>query len=603
MYKVKLNNDQWLYYPGDKQYVISNPVLHLQLNDAGYFDFDIPQNNPQYGRLFPRQSMITIYKDDDLIFEGEIREIEQTLYGMKHIYAIGVLAFLNDSIQPQARYQTTPLAVFDAILNQHNSQVEEKKQFTRGMVSVNDPNDYIYRYTNYEGSLNAIKNDLCDTLEGYLRIRRENGARYLDLIKLDDYGLVSTQEIRLGKNLLDYVSNTNGGSIATAVVPLGAKLDKSTVQGLDAYLTIEAVNDGKNYVVNNDAIQTFGYCKVVKKWEDVTVASNLKAKAEEWLTSQQFAEMTYEIDAVDLSAIDASIDSFDLGDKARIVCTPYGIDTVTHVQALSITLDDPSKNKITLGGSIQQSITSRMASENYLLKEEIPSESTVLELAKDNAIEILEGTEGGYISFGFNEQNQIDEIRIMDSPLEESALKKWVWNLGGLGYLHRDSTSDPWTQLGAAITMDGQIVADFITTGTMYADRIRGGTLTLGGLNNTSGVLNVRDGSDRLIGSWDNKGIYSINPVAGSLVRILNGTIYGGKNNTLTGYLDWSQNFTMDGHAVNPTKVTGDAIFLFAPGIGVATSKESNSYYKGYTGNLSLGNGQTVYVCNGLITS
>jgi hypothetical protein len=32
--------------------------------------------------------------------------------------------------------------------------------------------------------------------------------------------------------------------------------------------------------------------------------------------------MTYEIDAVDLSAIDASIDSFDLGDKVRIVCTP-----------------------------------------------------------------------------------------------------------------------------------------------------------------------------------------------------------------------------------------------------------------------------------------
>lgn len=43
------------------------------------------------------------------------------------------------------------------------------------------------------------------------------------------------------------------------------------------------------------------------------------------------------------------------------------------------------------------------------------------------------------------------------------------------------------------MTMDGKIVADFITTGTMSAERIKGGTLKLGGENDTNGSIQVVD--------------------------------------------------------------------------------------------------------------
>lgn len=66
------------------------------------------------------------------------------------------------------------------------------------------------------------------------------------------------------------------------------------------------------------------------------------------------------------------------------------------------------------------------------------------------------------------------------------------------------------------LTVDGQLIssilntvgvnADWINVGEMLANRIRGGTLTLGGDNNEDGVLRVLDANGNVIGSWDNTG-------------------------------------------------------------------------------------------------
>lgn len=56
---------------------------------------------------------------------------------------------------------------------------------------------------------------------------------------------------------------------------------------------------------------------------------------------------------------------------------------------------------------------------------------------------------------------------------------------------------------------DGKLYinATYIDTGTLVADIIKGGTLTLGGSNNTSGTLMVKDASNNTIGEWNNNGI------------------------------------------------------------------------------------------------
>lgn len=51
--------------------------------------------------------------------------------------------------------------------------------------------------------------------------------------------------------------------------------------------------------------------------------------------------------------------------------------------------------------------------------------------------------------------------------------------------------------------------ADFIVAGTMLADRIKGGTLELGGENNGDGVARVLDGDGNEIVRLDNEGVYA----------------------------------------------------------------------------------------------
>ena len=360
IYEVYVD-EKLLYYPDDKIHAIFNSEMETALNDSGTFSCDIPLTNPAYESVKNRISMVKVLKDGREVFYGEVREIEENLDRSKHIYAVGELSFLYDSIQPQSRYQNrTPQQFFTELINIHNSQVEEKKQFQVGIVTVVDPNDSIYRYTNYEDTLTAMRDKLCDRLGGYLRVRKVNGKRYLDLVPLDGYGKRCNQPIEFGYNLLEYSKTGYGSSIATAVIPLGARLEESEIDGLEAYTTINTVNDGKDYVYIPEAVEHFGWIKVVQRWDDVTEPANLKRKAEEWLRENQYESLVFELNAVDLSAMDLSIDSYEVGDYANVLAVPYGMDTWFPVQKKKTYLQDLSKNYISLGNTQIKKYTDAM---------------------------------------------------------------------------------------------------------------------------------------------------------------------------------------------------------------------------------------------------
>ena len=99
---------------------------------------------------------------------------------------------------------------------------------------------------------------------------------------------------------------------------------------------------------------------------------------------------------------------------------------------------------------------------------------TTLEKAIINATNAITGNKGGYVVMhDYSDENTPadgvpDEILIMDNPNIDVATKVWRWNKEGLGY-SSNGYDGPYA---TAITADGQIVADFITTGTLSAERI-----------------------------------------------------------------------------------------------------------------------------------
>ena len=496
IYEVYLN-DNLLYYPNDASFSVINAKLETALNEAGTFECDVPQNNMRYsdfeGTQQLRSGIISVLKDGVEIFCGEVREVTQNFDFTKHIYAVGELAYLFDSIQPQAKYQGTISDMFSALLTNHNNQVETRKQFQMGNVLVTDPNGYIYHFTNREDTLTDIREKLCNTLDGYLKIRKVSGVKYLDLIPLSAYGSYCTQEIQFGENMLDYAANYTANDIATCVIPLGTRLEDDqrttdAVEGLDEYLTIKGTttddyhaNTNDDFVYIQSAVNTFGWVRVVKNWDDVTIAENLKTKAEQWLTDAQYSKLELELSAVDLALMNSDIESFEVGDTVHAWAEPYNMDTTFPVQKKTIYLNDLSKNLIVLSNSKpNKSYTSMQSDAVNEIKNDIPQTFTLMEESRSQALSmLLSETQGGYVVYEYHydsdgKADYIEAINVCDNKTIDLSVSRWRWSYNGLGFLKRNSTSDPWptSSIPVAITNDGMINASRILTGTLDADQV-----------------------------------------------------------------------------------------------------------------------------------
>ena len=468
MYRVYCNNSP-LYDLRDEDLVLISPIVKIGENTAGSFEFSILPKHPHYEEVNELTSVITAYDGDEEIFCGRVVEITKDLYNRKKVICEGELAYFNDSIQRPARYQgLTVRGYLETLVNIHNQQVKNQgidKTFKVGAVTVQDKNDYVYKYTNWESTLEVIKTDLLKTYGGYLRIRKENGVRYLDY--LADYPNTNTQVIEFGSNLLDFTHDMVASDIVTAVIPLGARLEDVTeVEGLDAYLTIKDVNGGVDYVYSQEAVKSYGWIFKTVKWDDVHVADNLLKKGKEYLTDIQFAQITLTVSAVDLHMLHVDMERIKVLDRIRVTSTPNGLDRFFPVSEMTIYLDKPSNNKLTLGTSYSKnSLSTKTESNMTSIKDKIdslPNKSEILEEARENASQLIHSATNGHVV------TTADEQLIMDTADKKTARKLWRWNLNGLGYSKTgyNGTYD------TAITMDGQIVGERLIGGSVTADKL-----------------------------------------------------------------------------------------------------------------------------------
>nr|DAJ35057.1 MAG TPA: tail protein [Caudoviricetes sp.]DAM68553.1 MAG TPA: tail protein [Caudoviricetes sp.] len=98
----------------------------------------------------------------------------------------------------------------------------------------------------------------------------------------------------------------------------------------------------------------------------------------------------------------------------------------------------------------------------------------LLQTAIGKATGLITGQSGGYVVIHTAEKNgQPYELLILDAPSIDEAVNVWRWNVGGLGFSH-NGYNGPYE---TAITADGQIVADFITSGSLVANIIKAGVI------------------------------------------------------------------------------------------------------------------------------
>lgn len=507
---------------------VVNPKLVLEDCAAGSLTMTLPPSNIGYDTIVRMVTDITVKKNGEDYWSGRVLSENKDFWNNRVLTCEGELAFFNDSTQPPKEYiGQTIRGILEGLIAVHNAHVGKNRQFTLGAVTVHDGDTPTF-YTNHEKTMASL-NSLVETYGGHLRVRHVNGARVLDY--LGEYPDTCSQVIQFGVNLVDFTRQWDSTEFATVIVPLGAKLEDSPIEELDAYLTVEEVNGGSRYVQSDEAISSYGWIEKTVSWDEVTDASKLLSYAKEYLADLQFDNMVLELSALDMNYLSVDYEAVKLLDEIRVISRPHGLDRLFPVTKLEIPLDSPEKTQFKLGSTVKTSLTSVNNQINQeILKriEALPKAHSLLKEAKENATAIMNMATTGYITITKDDYGS-DTLYISNVRDYTKADKLWKWNMNGLGY-----SKDGGVTYGLAMTMDGAIVADYITTGTMSANRIRTGILESTNKNVVfdldEGTLVMKKGSIRL-GDYSDDGEHYQFEVDDD------GTMYAGSRATFAGTL------------------------------------------------------------------
>lgn len=199
---------------------------------------------------------------------------------------------------------------------------------------MTDNNDYIsYSNSDYSVTMDAIQNKLIKTHGGYLQVRYTENGKVLDY--LEDFPDRSLQTVEFGKNLTDVKITRDHTERVTALIPLGAKLTETDEDGneteTDTRLDITAVNDGKNYVYDEEAVEEIGWIWTTEIWEDVTLAGNLLRKA-----NARLSELVKGVTSMELTIVDESDTGADIGDICMCAAFPNRTGLTGHICVLAV---------------------------------------------------------------------------------------------------------------------------------------------------------------------------------------------------------------------------------------------------------------------------
>ncbi|MDO4285227.1 MAG: phage tail spike protein [Eubacteriales bacterium] len=516
MYAIKVLTDGAtypLFLSGVADLPLLEPVLTLEMGMQGSLTFRVPRTHPYRDKIRILSSEFYVYQNEEEIFRGRYIGREEDFYLTGAVTCEGDLAYLIDSQQPPYEHQGSIVEFLDARLSRHNSGVEARKRFKRGTVNVTDNNNYINRSnTDYSDTLTCLRDKLVSTHGGYLRTRHAGADGYLDYVY--DYGGINEQKIRFGQNMLDITRYLDSQTIITALIPRGAQVEYEDELGetQTRIVDIREVNGGSDYIYDQEAVERYGWIYGVQQWEDVTLPENLLAKAKAYLSEAVSLPATMELQAVDLAMIDVDAERLQLGYWTEVISGPHEITGHYLLTKKVMHLDNPGKDTVTLGGTVA-SFSSSAAKGKLDISRRVEQTAAAateeMNRKIENATTLITGGFGGYVVL-----DNIDpvtgkkmhpwRILIMNAPDKATAQNVIQINQNGIGF----STTGINGPYRNAWTIDGNLVADFVTTGSMLADRIRGGTLEVGGTGLAKdGVITLKSATGEILAIMDKNGL------------------------------------------------------------------------------------------------
>jgi GH25 family lysozyme M1 (1,4-beta-N-acetylmuramidase) len=329
------------------------------MNVVNSGEFSMGINSPGYNLLTLMRSLIKVFKDNALIFHGRVIKSIPTMDSsglmMQTFDVNSIEDYLHDSCQVQQKVSNCTIAqYFQAIINQHNSQVESYKKFSVGQVTVTDSSGSADRYLDYENTFDAITNRLIDVYGGYITVDYDT----MTINYLASVGSKSTTPLRIGFNMKSASKTIDPTSVVTRLIPTGAdsstdssSTDTSSLTADKQPVTAKTTLANQGYVDNQALIDEFGIITGTQNFDGVTDTATLQQKAQNWLGSQSAAKESWEISVSNLHLIDKTIDDFQVGNQYQFINDFVAPTEWLQVSELDLDLVTPTSSTIKIGST------------------------------------------------------------------------------------------------------------------------------------------------------------------------------------------------------------------------------------------------------------
>lgn len=353
--------------------------------------------------------------------------------------------------------------------------------------------------------------------------------------------------IKYGKNLTDLEQDENCSNVYTGVLPYWTGND-TTVSGS---------------VVN--APGTYDFTRILpvdftSDFEEQPSPAQLNNAATNYISDNNIGipEVNLTVSFVHLNQTEeyknlGIFERVELGDTIKVEFAAMGVSSTarcvkTVYNALLERYDNVELGEVKKG--LADTISSQTSSIIDISKNS--GVSSAVKAAIMAATEAITGQKGGsVILHDTRGGNKPNELLFLDNDDISQAQKVWRFNLSGFGY-SSNGYEGPFT---TAITRDGSIVADFITTGSMDAARITAGILKSKNgrflIDLTANTITMKNKSGATVFGFDGNGNLTIS-----------GTVYASAGE-FTGKIT-ANSGSIAGFTINGNNLSGSKVQLYS---------------------------------------
>lgn len=377
--------------------------------------------------------------------------------------------------------------------------------------------------------------------------------------------------IKYGKNLTDLEQDENCSNVYTGVLPYWTG-NETTVSGS---------------VVN--APGTYDFTRILpvdftSDFEEQPSTTQLANAATNYISANNIGipEVNLTVSFVHLNQTEeyknlGIFERVELGDTIKVEFAAMGVSSTARcVKTVYNTLLERYDN-VELG-EVKKGLADTISSQTSSIIDISKNSgvSSAVKAAIIAATEAITGQQGGsVILHDTRGGNKPNELLFLDNDDISQAQKVWRFNLSGFGY-SSNGYEGPFT---TAITRDGSIVADFITTGSMDAARITAGILQSKDgrflIDLTANTITMKKPSGNAVFSFDGNGNLTIS-----------GTVYASAGE-FTGKITAGSG-SIGGFSINGNNLVGNGVTLYGNTYGKLTLGAVD--IEGYTGLSVKGN-------------